>query len=61
MNQVKEVNYSFELVAFINVYQEFDDQTNKLFEEALILQEGILTELEFRGVSLMLETDRSMY
>ena len=61
MNQVKEVNYSFELIAFINFYQEFNDQTNKLFEEALILQEGILTELEFRGVALMLETNRSLY
>ena len=61
MNQVKEVNYSFELITFINFYQEFNDQTNKLFEEALILQEGILTELEFRGVALMLEIDRSLY
>lgn len=44
MNQFLEVKGKFEEIFFSHVYREFNTIADKLSKEALILQEGLLSE-----------------
>jgi ribonuclease HI len=53
MNQFLEVKEKFEDISFSHVFREFNSIADQLSKEALLLQEGLLYEQEFRGGTLI--------
>ena len=50
MNKNSEVKFSE--ISFSNIYRNFSGQADKLYKEAFSLQEGLLSEQEFKEESL---------
>jgi hypothetical protein len=53
MNQFLEVKEKFKDISFSYVFREFNSIANQLSKEAILLQEGLLYEQEFRGGTLI--------
>jgi hypothetical protein len=61
MNQIQEVkNNSIDLF-FTHIYREFNTQADHLLKEALVLQDGSFSEQAFRGGTLLLATETTLY
>ena len=52
MNKNSEVKVKFSKISFSHIYRSFSGQVDKLSKEAFSVQEGLLSEQEFKEESL---------
>ena len=52
VNKALEVKNKFTEISFSDIHREFNSEADRLFKEALTLQEGTLSEQEFKDGEL---------
>jgi hypothetical protein len=61
MNQFLEAKEKFEDISFSRVFREFNSIADQLSKEALLLQQGLLDEQEFRGGALISASEWTLF
>ena len=59
-SEITEVKAFFDDITFASIYREFNSQVDRLSREALLMQEGTLTEFEFRGGTIIRKKESSL-